>query len=826
MWSARVGGGSEYIKRRRDQCTTVISLSSHLSLRAISTRSYRPRTNRNSSSVLGHGLTRKIIKLNLRQPGVPQRCFDVIRVAAGSPAASEKVENSRIQTFEESDVNADFNPPLLKAVTGDPELPLRYLYDGGCSVCNGFVKMLKGRKGVENIYFEDISSSAYDPRKNKDVQFADAMATIHVIRNEDDTILTGMEALKSLYSAVGLGWVFQLSQLPVVSLAAQLLYKFVSKYRIQLGGTMDGLQAFNRADMEKRGEGSCTDPEGECREKPMPEEQSAESVDGNGNSMELATPAADRHHLLGIYTIQKGKGLRAAPIDVDTGAMISSGATIPVESMSREDVAQAVRDLDKHFQWNGSIGIGLPGLIQDHALGQTDEKQGSKWANLKNSREDRLVHERELSDAVGRDVVIMTGAEANGFGEMAYGAGRGEKGLVMMCTVGRGFGVALFDDGVLVRNVDFSWMWTWDMNVWKDSQLPEEDEENEERWLRWGERVASYLLELEENLHPDVIILGGAASLSYPRWSDQLGEVKAPIKLAQLGPLAGVKGSAAGGALLLKLRDDQLKVRAALGNMEGVSPEKMSEEQLQHVFNAFDKDEDAALSLQELADAVRALGVKLTQAESKELMIDLDVENTGDISFNEFSSWWHDLVRRDAVELLHTEAQFDQVLEEESQSERLVVVEVKFTFCRPCKAFDPYYRECAEKFTDARFLQLVGNENKDMVHLGKHVLKIKSSPTFIFFRGGKEVHRHTGAKRDKFMDMRPHEPQPEVVGAVKMHFLTMKESTYFGGLRCHEGAGGVYIPCRTKIQAPHIYRLIRRLGNLLLETRAQNKSSA
>ena len=45
----------------------------------------------------------------------------------------------------------------------------------------------------------------------------------------------------------------------------------------------------------------------------------------------------------------------------------------------------------------------------------------------------------------------MSGSEAAGFGELAYGAARDAAGLVLVATVGAaGFGAALFDDGACV----------------------------------------------------------------------------------------------------------------------------------------------------------------------------------------------------------------------------------------------------------------------------------------------------------------------------------------------------------------------------------------
>ena len=45
---------------------------------------------------------------------------------------------------------------------------------------------------------------------------------------------------------------------------------------------------------------------------------------------------------------------------------------------------------------------------------------------------------------------------------------------------------------------------------------------------------------------------------------------------------------------------------------------------------------------------------------------------------------------------------------------------------------------------------MFGNENKDMTTLCRDELKVKSTPTFYFFRGDQQVHMHTGANAGKF----------------------------------------------------------------------------
>lgn len=49
--------------------------------------------------------------------------------------------------------------------------------------------MLKSRRGHEAIYFEDISSPDYSPRRNSGISYADAMDTIHVIKKDGSVVL-------------------------------------------------------------------------------------------------------------------------------------------------------------------------------------------------------------------------------------------------------------------------------------------------------------------------------------------------------------------------------------------------------------------------------------------------------------------------------------------------------------------------------------------------------------------------------------------------------------------------------------------------------------
>ena len=55
---------------------------------------------------------------------------------------------------------------------------------------------------------------------------------------------------------------------------------------------------------------------------------------------------------------------------------------------------------------------------------------------------------------LGRPVTVLNDADAAGVAEMAFGAGRNVRGVVLLLTFGTGIGSALFLDGRLVRVLD------------------------------------------------------------------------------------------------------------------------------------------------------------------------------------------------------------------------------------------------------------------------------------------------------------------------------------------------------------------------------------
>ena len=707
------------------------------------------------------------------------------------------------------------------------------------------------------------------------------METIHVIKVDGEEVITGMEALTALYDITGMGWLFKLAKLPLLSGAADIAYKMVSKNRQSMGSAADGLLALGRINMEEKGEGSCTDLEGECREKAPPVDEEADAAaaaaeerraklaaeklaaaEKNGTAAPVSAkgtnaaqassqgglenaarqPAppssgslSDRRNILGVYdnrrSMSSARALRAAPVDTETGELIDEVLTIPLDDAELSTVANALTAIIKHFGWQGNVGIGLPAgavATDQEAVGETvdetmdsmdlqidktfhesmyamedgdaakklsdrkdkEEKLPKNWGKSRvnaaakyqqknstpkvmatqaaevsassDSRQSRLEMEQYLKNAVGRDVVVMTGAEATGYGEMSFGdpakEGGVTTGITVCVTLGKTIGISLFDEGVLAHNprdVERQ-VATWDYPRWDDAPLPRpvlqegDVEPLDEEWDRWAARVEHYLSRIEAVVKPDTFIICGRASVSFDKWAGKMNGIDTPVRCAIQGLNAAVQGAAQGAREIMTLRRDTARVRAAIGHTKGLSPQKLTDEMLGAVFDEFDSDGSGALSSDELSTAINRLGVTMTDAEMKELFVEMDTEMTGDIRRNEFINWWKDSIGNSNVEIIHTMEEYTQVIEDAAGTGGLTILMVGVTYCKPCKAFSKKYGDFADRFSDARFIKVFGNENKDMTTLCRDELKVKSTPTFYFFRENEQVHMHTGANAGKF----------------------------------------------------------------------------
>jgi polyphosphate glucokinase len=198
-----------------------------------------------------------------------------------------------------------------------------------------------------------------------------------------------------------------------------------------------------------------------------------------------------------------GTGIKAAPVDVTAGRLLTERVKLPTPDPSRPDqVAPVVRQLVDQFAWSGPIGTTFPGVVSGGTI-RTAANLDKNWIGI--------AAPAFFGEAVGQPVTVLNDADAAGLAEMQFGAGHDQPGTVLLLTLGTGIGSALFYNGVLIPNTEFGHIEIHG----KDAETRASERAREEgdlTWEKWAGRVDHYLDRMDALLSPDLIIIGGGVS--------------------------------------------------------------------------------------------------------------------------------------------------------------------------------------------------------------------------------------------------------------------------------------------------------------------------
>jgi predicted DCC family thiol-disulfide oxidoreductase YuxK len=100
------------------------------------------------------------------------------------------------------------------------------------------VNFLKKRDIKNKIKFTDLQSPDYNPSEHGMVNFAEGMRKLRAVL-PDGKVITGVEVFRQTYEAIGLGWVFEVTKLPVLGKVADYIYDVWSENRLRLTGRSD-----------------------------------------------------------------------------------------------------------------------------------------------------------------------------------------------------------------------------------------------------------------------------------------------------------------------------------------------------------------------------------------------------------------------------------------------------------------------------------------------------------------------------------------------------------------------------------------------------------
>jgi polyphosphate glucokinase len=238
-------------------------------------------------------------------------------------------------------------------------------------------------------------------------------------------------------------------------------------------------------------------------------------------------------HVLGIDI--GGSGIKAAPVDTATGQLMAERQKLLTpRPATPEAVVDVVAELVKSFGWTGGAGVTFPGVVIGGTI-MTAANLDPGWIGTDGTR--------AFGKATGLAVTVLNDADAAGVAEMTFGAGKDERGTVLMLTFGTGIGSALFIDGMLVPNTEFGHIQIRGKDAEKRAS-EHAREADDLSWGAWAGRVDEYLEQMEALLSPSLIIIGGGVSRKSGKFLPRLTGLRARTVPALLQNDAGIVGAA------------------------------------------------------------------------------------------------------------------------------------------------------------------------------------------------------------------------------------------------------------------------------------------
>jgi polyphosphate glucokinase len=231
-----------------------------------------------------------------------------------------------------------------------------------------------------------------------------------------------------------------------------------------------------------------------------------------------------------------GTGIKGAPVNVATGELAAERFRIPTPQPARPNtVAKAVREVARHFDYKGPVGVTFPGVVKKNVIYSATNVDPA-WLNVDAAK--------LFSQQLGGPVTVANDADAAGIAEMRFGAGRGRHGTVILLTFGTGIGSAIFCNGILVPNTEFGHL----RIRGKDAECRASERVREEKGLsfkKWSKIVSEYLAELERLFSPELFIIGGGISKKAEKFLPYLtAKTDVAIEPARMRNDAGIIGAA------------------------------------------------------------------------------------------------------------------------------------------------------------------------------------------------------------------------------------------------------------------------------------------
>jgi polyphosphate glucokinase len=236
-----------------------------------------------------------------------------------------------------------------------------------------------------------------------------------------------------------------------------------------------------------------------------------------------------------------GSGIKAAVVDVSSGELRSTRLRIPTPQPSTPEavvpaivriVKRALKEGDVRLE-NIPVGVTMPSVVLD-GVTKTAANIDQGWVDFDLAA--------RLRSALPGPVVVLNDADAAGLAEMRFGAGAGERGVVITLTLGTGVGSGLFNDGVLVPNTELGHMEIRGRDAERRSAAAARVRRGLS-WKAWSSDLDEHLHAIDKLFWPNLLILGGGVSKNSEKFIPRL-TVRPRVVPATLRNDAGIVGAA------------------------------------------------------------------------------------------------------------------------------------------------------------------------------------------------------------------------------------------------------------------------------------------
>ncbi|MFM6973716.1 MAG: polyphosphate--glucose phosphotransferase, partial [Agromyces sp.] len=179
------------------------------------------------------------------------------------------------------------------------------------------------------------------------------------------------------------------------------------------------------------------------------------------------------------------------------------------------------------------LGVCFPAIVR-HGKTMSAANVSERWVGF----EAEAFFEREL----GRPLLFINDADAAGFAEAHTGAAAGQRGLVIVTTLGTGIGSAFLYDGVLIPNTELGHLEIRGKAAEIRASYAAK-ERQQLSWKKWAKRLQRYYRTLERLFSPELFVVGGGVSKDADQFLPLLS-LNTRIVPAALRNNAGIIGAA------------------------------------------------------------------------------------------------------------------------------------------------------------------------------------------------------------------------------------------------------------------------------------------